>query len=263
MSASRLRSIHNPEELLKELQKRTPGINRCKIQLPRTPRGIFADVILHMSSVVAAQEACRMGAIFEAQIFNVEPFYAEAQIRRCFRCHAFGHIGRYCTKQARCGHCACVAHEGGEANCPEKEDSGRKRCINCRGAHTAWDRSCPVAEQESNRAHQAYLHRPLQFEVTQGCSSSNAGTKPTTQLEEDAEGFRLVTHKRPLQPGSSQRTPSRPAAKRGRPPGTVKAAKTCQDIAMFAQRDRSVSVARTQRTQSTQDTTVNSSDPFQ
>jgi hypothetical protein len=263
MPASRLRNIHSPTELLNGLQKHTPGINRCKIQLPRTPRGLFADVILHMSSVVAAQEACRIGAIFEAQIFNVEPYYAEAQIRRCFRCHAFGHIGRHCTKQARCGHCACAAHEGGEASCPEKEDSGKKRCVNCSGAHTAWDRSCPVAKQESNRAHQAYLHRPLQFEVTQGSNNSNTGNKTALQPEGDIEGYRTVTYKRPLQPGSSQRTPSRPAAKRGRPQGIAKAAKTCQDIVMFAQRDRSVSVARTQCTQSTQDTAVTSSDPFQ
>jgi hypothetical protein len=166
IAASRLRNIHNPAELLIELKKHTPGIARCKIQLPKTPYRLFADVVLHMSSVVAAQEACRRGVIFEAQIFNVEPYYAEAQVRRCFRCHAFGHIGRYCTKQTRCGHCACAAHEGGEANCPEKEDSGKKRCVNCRGAHTAWDRDCPAAKQESSRAHQAYLHRPLQFEVT-------------------------------------------------------------------------------------------------
>ena len=263
MLASRLRNIHDPAVLLNELKKRTPGIARCKIQLPKTPRGLFADVVLHMSSVVAAQEACRRGVIFEAQIFNVEPYYAEAQVRRCFRCHSFGHIGRYCTKQARCGHCACAAHEGGEANCPEKEDSGKKRCVNCRGAHTAWDRDCPAAKQESSRAHQAYLHRPLQFEVTQGSGSGNGSNTPALQLAEDADGFRLVTHKRPLQPGSSQRTPSQPAAKRGRPPGTVQAAKTCQDIAMFARRGRSVSAARTQGTQSTQDTAVNSSDPFQ
>ena len=79
--ASRLCSIHSPVELLKELQKYIPGINRCKIQLPRTPRGIFADIVLYMSSVVAVQEVCRIGVIFEAQIFNIEPFYTEAQIQ--------------------------------------------------------------------------------------------------------------------------------------------------------------------------------------
>jgi hypothetical protein len=66
MSASRLYSIYNPEELLKELQKYILGINRCKIQLPKTPYSIFADIILYISSVVAIQEACRIGAIFEA-----------------------------------------------------------------------------------------------------------------------------------------------------------------------------------------------------
>jgi hypothetical protein len=81
MPASRLRSIHDPVVLLSELKKRIPGMTRCKERLPKTPRGLFAKVVLHMSSVVAAQEVCRMGVIFEAQIFNVEPYYAAAQVR--------------------------------------------------------------------------------------------------------------------------------------------------------------------------------------
>ena len=52
-------------------------------------------VILHMSSVVAAQEVCRRGVVFEAQYFDAEPFYAATQVRRCYKCHKFGYIIRY------------------------------------------------------------------------------------------------------------------------------------------------------------------------
>jgi hypothetical protein len=47
------------------------------------------------------------------------------------QCHKFGHIARYCNNQARCGCCSGVAHDGGEANCPENGEGGRKKCVNC------------------------------------------------------------------------------------------------------------------------------------
>jgi hypothetical protein len=166
LPAQRLRAIHDPLQVLKEFQKRTAGISRCKVQLPRSQSGRHAVVILHMNSVVAAQEACRRGVVFEAQYFDVEPFYAATQIRRCYKCHQFGHIARYCQNQARCGHCAGAAHEGGEANCPEKGEEGRKKCINCKRDHLAWDQRCPVTAKEVKKAREAYIYRPLQFDVT-------------------------------------------------------------------------------------------------
>ena len=66
LPARRLRAIHDSQQVVKELQKRTAGISRCKVQLPRSQDGRHAMVILHMSSVVAAQEVCRRGGVFEA-----------------------------------------------------------------------------------------------------------------------------------------------------------------------------------------------------
>jgi hypothetical protein len=231
MPAARLRSIHDPKDLLYTLQKRTPEISRCRVKLPKSQRGRFAEVILHMSSVAAAQAVCRAGVIFEAQIFNVEPYYPEAQVRRCFRCHAFGHIGRYCDKQARCGHCAAAAHLGGEENCPQKAASGKKRCVNCRGAHTAWDRDCPRAEKERERAQEAYKFRPLQFEVSQG--NPVAAPASVQRPSSDAEGFQVVSNKR-------QRPQSRPAAPRGRPTGLRMAAQTNRSIEAYTSRESSI-----------------------
>jgi len=64
--AARLQAIHSSQELLKELQGRTPGITRYKAQLPKSSSGKYAVVVIHFSSVVAAQEACRKGIAFEA-----------------------------------------------------------------------------------------------------------------------------------------------------------------------------------------------------
>jgi hypothetical protein len=164
--ATRLREYYDPEEVLKELKKRVPAINRCRIQLLRTLYRRFAEVVLYMNSVAAVQAICRQGVIFKAQIFNVEPYYAAAQVRRCFQCYAFSHIGRYCDRQARCGYYAATAHEGGKACCPEKEPSSTKRCVNCNGRHAVWERSYLVAKAEQEKAQRAYLHRPRQFEVS-------------------------------------------------------------------------------------------------
>ena len=53
LPAQRLRAIHDPQQVIKELQKRTAGINRYRVQLPRSISGRHAVVILYISSVVA------------------------------------------------------------------------------------------------------------------------------------------------------------------------------------------------------------------
>jgi hypothetical protein len=274
LPAARLRTIHDPQALLAELRQHTKGINRCRAHLPRQPGTRFAEVTLHMDSVATAQEACRFGVVFEAQIFNVEPYYAAAQVRRCFHCHSFGHIGRYCSKPARCGHCAATAHAGGEARCPEAADSGKKRCVNCSGAHTAWSRDCPTAQKEIERARQAYKHRPLQFAVTMGSGAAEATPQcpPPTQ---DLEGFQVVTSRKQQRP-PSQRDPSQPPAKRGRPTGLARAARSCQGIATFSQGHggsgsgsgssgggRSVNSSQIIEVSETPSSTQYSDDPFQ
>ena len=65
------------------------------------PESRYAMVILYMNSVVAVQEVCRRGVVFEAQCFSAEPFYAATQIRRCYKCHRFSHIARYCNNRTR------------------------------------------------------------------------------------------------------------------------------------------------------------------
>jgi hypothetical protein len=148
LPAHRLWAIHDPQQVIKELQKQTAGINCYKVQLPRSSSGRHAIVILYMNSIVAAQEACRRGVVFEAQYFDAEPFYTATQVQRYYKCHKFGHIARYCNNQARYSYCAGVAHSGREADCPEKGEDSHKKCINCNHDHPAWDQRCPIAAKE-------------------------------------------------------------------------------------------------------------------
>ena len=216
LPASRLRQIHRPEELLKALQKKHPAVARCRIQLPRSPHQRFAEVVLHTTNALAANQLCQAGVIFEAQIFNAEPYYADIRVRRCFRCHTYGHIGRYCKRRERCGRCAGAKHDDPEG-CPAVADPKLQSCLNCKGSHVAWDRHCPIARKEQARARQAYLYRPTRF-----------NTYETEKDTSSPDGFQEVSRKR------RARAPTPPAvAIRGRPTALRQAARSSQSIRDF------------------------------
>jgi hypothetical protein len=156
--------------------------------------------------------------LWDVESFECEPYNATLQIRECFKCYKFGHIAKYCKKRPRCGHCAAAAHEQ-EDSCPQKQNSGIKRCINCSGKHTNWDRSCPIYKIVSDRARKAYTHRSRQFVV----ASSNASTKTSdagrisppiiTQLP-SFDGYTIISRKRGRPPGRSNSRSSSRASNR-------------------------------------------------
>jgi hypothetical protein len=124
------------------------------------------------------------------------------RVRQCFKCYKYEHIAKYCRKTARCGYCAAAAYEQeGENACPNKQPSGKKRCVNCRSSHTAWDRACPAYKNASERAKKAYTHRPRQFVVastTASTSESNKGRmfpSSITQLN-SSDGYTIISRKR-------------------------------------------------------------------
>lgn len=176
-------------------------------------RSDFATLLIGCRTVETAQKLCRNGLLWEAQIFECEPYYAEAEVRQCYKCLRFGHHARFCKGHARCGHCAAAAHTGGEAACPQFAPSARKRCINCSGNHTAWTRSCPDWTKQRKRADEAYAHRPRQFEIAGNRSSPQTiAATSTTSQNMDSDGFTL-TQNRKRRTTASQNQP-RP---RGRP----------------------------------------------
>jgi hypothetical protein len=214
------RIIHvNQSQLLLDLQKRIPDVIKLKVEPPRAPTARFTTAILHLRSADAATRLCERGLIWEAQIFNCEPYSADLRIRRCFRCHQFGHIGRYCKNKARCGHCAGAAHPQGEVDCPQIH--GTKKCVNCGGPHPAWHRECPKALEAKEQAHVAYQHRPRQFEVLRTTTTSRVRSATPASSQDSDDGFQTVRSKRqrtipPTQ--STQGRASEAPARRGRPP---------------------------------------------
>jgi hypothetical protein len=61
--------------------------------------------------------------------------------RRCHKCQAYNHIAKYCRKQKPiCSVCSEV-HEYNE--CSHKQDPNKKKCVNCKGAHSAAYKKCP------------------------------------------------------------------------------------------------------------------------
>ncbi|GFT42977.1 uncharacterized protein TNCV_1615431 [Trichonephila clavipes] len=56
---------------------------------------------------------------------------------RCFQCQRYGHSKTVCRGQPTCSRCAEVGHDSAE--CKAKE-----RCVNFKGDHSSFSRSCPT-----------------------------------------------------------------------------------------------------------------------
>jgi hypothetical protein len=201
--------------LLAEIQAYAPHVTKVKVEPVRAPTAKFTTIVLHLRSADAATRLCERGLIWQAQIFNCEPYSADLRIRRCFQCHQFGHIGRFCKNQARCGHCAGAAHPRGEKECPQL--NGRKRCVNCSGPHAAWDRQCPKALEAKERAQAAYQQRPRQFEVSTSSFTSRVPSVTPASSQDSDDGYQIVAPKR-LRTGNNKKPTAKTPARRGRPP---------------------------------------------
>jgi hypothetical protein len=194
LNTSRLKDAHcQPGELLTELQKtNTTEITRITPRLPKNDR-VYAALIIGVSSEEAATSLCRDGLVWEAQIFTCEPYVQGIEVVRCFNCQKFGHIGKYCTKPAKCARCGLAAHEGGETACPRAayESSKRFQCANCHGPHPAYSPRCPAAREQRDRANLAYVNRPRQFEFR----TAATGPAPTSILQRahsEEDGWQTV-----------------------------------------------------------------------
>src|SRR5208282_2028142 len=130
-------------------------------------------------NVEAAQKLCRDGLIWEAQIFSCESYYPDVEVRQCFKCYRFGHIARFCSAPARCGYCGTAVYAGGEPLYPQFAVNAKKRYTNYNGNHTTWDRRCPEAKKQYERADEAYRFRPRQFAVAGNEAWSPPESVPT------------------------------------------------------------------------------------
>jgi hypothetical protein len=173
------------QDLLRNIQAaNSTQITKCQPRLPKTPTGTRAALIIQTADLEIAQALCETGLIWAAQVFDCEPFYAAAQPRRCYKCHEFGHIAKFCKKEPKCGYCAGPQHPD-EVACPQQA-LGTPRCTNCKGAHPAWSRECPIAITQQAKAAEAYQHRPKQFEL-RGRAAAPAATNPPPSFSQPAQ----------------------------------------------------------------------------
>lgn len=140
-------------------------INGVKIKIPRSNSAKYATVLLQMESIEQANQLCERGLVWEAQIYQCEPFIKDLRPQQCFKCWKFGHVAKWCKATATCGRCAATAHAGGEGECPSNYGRVARRCPACGGNHTVWDRECEEANKQWRIAREAHAFRPTRFTI--------------------------------------------------------------------------------------------------
>jgi hypothetical protein len=145
--------IADLETLKKELGFRNPSIGNSLKSLRtifRSPNNVTGHVKIFFNSKRARDEVLKAGRLFAAgRRFRVVEVDLNREVRRCFRCQAYGHIAKSttnsCEHEEVSGFCA-----GGHSSkeCPR---TGQPKCANCFKAHRAGDPSCALQIRAVNR----------------------------------------------------------------------------------------------------------------
>jgi len=137
-----------------------PAVETVRFRAPRDPKATRATALVAFKSLEEARKAYDQGLLWRAQLFDCEPYWDVLRPIQCYKCWAWGHIQRYCQKEALCGRCGTKAHgEGGragEAQCPTHSGTAACRCAGCGGSHPAWARECPKKQMAQATAREAY-----------------------------------------------------------------------------------------------------------
>ena len=168
-------------------------ISGMRMLRPRSGKAKTTMLVLELVEWEEANGLCYKGLVWNAQLFNCEPYDATLRPKQCFNCFGFGHMAKFCEKAARCALCAGAAHgqgREGEDLCPTKTNTARRKCTACNGAHAAFDRACPESKRHWDRARERYQVRPLCFEEPRGHSASRGVTAPLARsgLADSIEG---------------------------------------------------------------------------
>jgi hypothetical protein len=79
-------------QLLLDIWVQVPALVKIKVEPLYAPTVKFTTAILHLYSTEAVTGLYKRGLVWQAQIFNCEPYSAELRIHQCFSYHQFSHI---------------------------------------------------------------------------------------------------------------------------------------------------------------------------
>jgi hypothetical protein len=120
-------------------------------------------LIISVAEPEQANSLIDAGLIWHHELHDCEPFNGDCVVTQCFKCYKYRHVGYNCRNIQRCRHCAALGHALND--CLGKEDRTKHQCVNCRGKHQSWARECPERKKQTAAAQEAYIQRPVRYQV--------------------------------------------------------------------------------------------------
>lgn len=179
------------------------------------------SAVLDFTQPEHANRAIEQGIIIGAKRHDCELFDRACQLKQCFVCHTYGHIGSRCGASQLCGFCA-GPHKTHDCSTKGAAPGIPPKCAVCSGAHTAWSRLCEARVKEYKRIEflkqtHPRLHPefqpPLQIITPSGTTSPTLTATSTGPLDEPHSGCSLepdLLMEDSTEPDRSQATPGAP-----------------------------------------------------
>jgi hypothetical protein len=136
-----------PEEIIAQIRGANSediSVERVEplMKRPRNPAAPTQSIVISFKCPKEADNCIEMGIHMGHRHYAIaERYFPQCRIKQCFKCQAYGHKANVCTRKAKCGKCA-QEHETRECQ------TETIQCANCKGAHCAWVRECPVRQQK-------------------------------------------------------------------------------------------------------------------
>ena len=188
-------------EAIKALEEQNQGLHPgLAILRVAWPRGIHrttkyrSSLTVFVGSPERANQLIHKGVVEGGEVKNVVRFVVGCGIVQCFKCCRYGHIAKYCRLEPRCGKCGSGDHETRE--CTVTKEFGLNFCVNCKGnpksgvncIHFAWDKNCPVRQEERRRLYEKLLYAPtLYLERSKPAAATSYGP-PAKEVEKKKPG---------------------------------------------------------------------------
>ena len=109
-----------------------------------------ASLVLEFETAPGANTAIHAEVLcWDSTHKRTERFDRACQVRRCFKCYQYGHIGTQCRETETCGRCAAQDHNTKDCKAEQV------KCCLCQGKHNAWSPACSIYRKETARVEEA------------------------------------------------------------------------------------------------------------